>query len=110
MRSFPDRTALYLVERLRQFGDVYLGTGGDGKVFKVDASGKGTLLDLAELNVSALAIGKAGEILPQLSRRKGLSNQCKWNGERLFRPERKIYLVAGSFGGPEVGGRNGRKR
>jgi len=44
-------------------GNVYLGTGGDGKVFKVDASGKGTLFaDLAELNVSALAIGKSGEI------------------------------------------------
>jgi hypothetical protein len=44
-------------------GNVYLGTGGDGKVFKVDAAGKGTLFaDLAELNVSALAIGKSGEI------------------------------------------------
>ena len=44
-------------------GNVYLGTGGDGKVFKVDAAGKGTLFaDLAELNVSALALGKAGEI------------------------------------------------
>jgi hypothetical protein len=44
-------------------GNVYLGTGGDGKVFKVDASGKGALFaDLAELNVSAIAIGKSGEI------------------------------------------------
>ncbi len=44
-------------------GNVYLGTGGDGKIFKTDASGKGTLFsDLAELNVSALAIGKSGEI------------------------------------------------
>ncbi len=44
-------------------GSIYLGTGGDGKVFKVDASGKGALLaDLAEMNVSALAIGKAGEL------------------------------------------------
>jgi hypothetical protein len=44
-------------------GNVYLGTGGDGKVFKVDATGKGSLLaDLAELNVSALAVGKGGEI------------------------------------------------
>jgi WD40 repeat protein len=44
-------------------GNVYLGTGGDGKIFKVDAAGKGALFaDLAELNVSALAIGKAGEI------------------------------------------------
>lgn len=44
-------------------GNVYLGTGGDGKIFKVDASGKGMLFaDLAELNVSALAIGSRGEI------------------------------------------------
>lgn len=44
-------------------GNIYLGTGADGKVFKVDASGKGSLFsDLNELNVSALAIGKAGEI------------------------------------------------
>lgn len=44
-------------------GNVYLGTGGDGKVFKVDTSGNGTLFcDLAELNVSAIAIGRSGEI------------------------------------------------
>ncbi len=44
-------------------GNVYLGTGGDGKVFKVDASGRGSLFaDLAELNVSALAVGRGGEI------------------------------------------------
>ncbi|MET0753829.1 MAG: hypothetical protein ABWZ66_10670 [Pyrinomonadaceae bacterium] len=44
-------------------GNVYLGTGSDGKIFKVDASGKGTLFyDSAELNVSALAIGKSGEL------------------------------------------------
>ena len=44
-------------------GNVYLGTGGEGKVFKVDASGKGTLFaDLGELNVTSLAIGGSGEI------------------------------------------------
>ena len=44
-------------------GNVYLGTGGDGKVFKVDASGKGVLFaDLSEINVSALAIGRSGEL------------------------------------------------
>ena len=44
-------------------GNIYLGTGGDGKIFKVDASGKGTMFaDLAELNVSALALGRGGEI------------------------------------------------
>ncbi len=49
-------------------GNVYLGTGGDGKVFKIDAAGKGVLFsDLAELNVSALAIGKGGEIFAATS-------------------------------------------
>lgn len=49
-------------------GNVFLGTGGDGKVFKVDATGKGSLLtDLAELNVSAIAIGKGGEIFAATS-------------------------------------------
>ena len=44
-------------------GNVYLGTGGDGKIFKVDSDGKGALFsDLNELNVSALAIGKSGEL------------------------------------------------
>ncbi len=44
-------------------GNVYLGTGNDGKVFKVDSSGKGSLFsDLAELDVSALAIGKNGTL------------------------------------------------
>ncbi|CAN5206493.1 hypothetical protein BH10ACI1_BH10ACI1_34430 [soil metagenome] len=44
-------------------GNIYLGTGSDGKIFKVDASGKGSLFyDSAELNVAAMAIGKAGEI------------------------------------------------
>ena len=34
-------------------GNVYLGTGGYGKIFKVDSSGRGALFtDLAELNVT----------------------------------------------------------
>lgn len=44
-------------------GNVFLGTGNDGKIFKVDTAGKGALLtDLAELDVSALAIGKDGAL------------------------------------------------
>ena len=44
-------------------GNVYLGTGGDGRIFRVTPGGAGTLFtDLAELNVSALAIGRGGEI------------------------------------------------
>ena len=49
-------------------GNVYLGTGGEGKIFKVDASGKGSLFsDLAEMNVSALVLGRSGEIFAATS-------------------------------------------
>ncbi|HLH32296.1 MAG TPA: hypothetical protein VKY31_13915, partial [Terriglobia bacterium] len=38
-------------------GNVYLGTGHDGKIFKVDSAGKGSMLvDLMELDVLALAV------------------------------------------------------
>lgn len=44
-------------------GSTYLGTGSDGKIFKIDANGTGKLFtDLNELNVSALAFGKKGEL------------------------------------------------
>ena len=44
-------------------GNIYLGTGGDGKIFRVAANGTGALFaDLNELNVAALAIGRSGEI------------------------------------------------
>ncbi len=49
-------------------GNVYLGTGGDGKIFKVDAAGKGALFaDLAEINVSSMALGRNGEIFAATS-------------------------------------------
>lgn len=44
-------------------GNVYLGTGHDGKTFKITASGTGSLLfDAAELDVTALAIGRDGAV------------------------------------------------
>jgi hypothetical protein len=44
-------------------GNVFLGTGGDGKIFKVAPDGTGVLFaDLLELNVSALAIGRNGDL------------------------------------------------
>ena len=44
-------------------GNVFLGTGSDGRIFRVEASGKGALFyDSAELNVSALAVGRNGEL------------------------------------------------
>jgi hypothetical protein len=49
-------------------GNVFLGTGGDGKVFKVDTAGRGALFaDLGELNVTSLAIGKTGELFAATS-------------------------------------------
>src|SRR5215510_13038152 len=42
-------------------GNVFLGTGHDGKIFKVSSAGSGSLLyDAAELDVTALAIGRDG--------------------------------------------------
>ncbi len=44
-------------------GNIYLGTGSEGRIFRVAANGTGALFaDLAELNVSALAIGRGGEL------------------------------------------------
>src|SRR5688572_19185325 len=42
-------------------GNVFLGTGHDGKTFKIAANGSGSLLfDATELDVTALAIGRDG--------------------------------------------------
>ena len=44
-------------------GNVYLGTGHDGKTYKITAAGAGSLLyDAAELDVTALAIGRDGSL------------------------------------------------
>lgn len=44
-------------------GNVYLGTGHDGRIYRVASDGRGTLLyDAAELDVTALAVGKDGAL------------------------------------------------
>ncbi|HLL75560.1 MAG TPA: hypothetical protein VK421_09880 [Pyrinomonadaceae bacterium] len=44
-------------------GNVYLGTGHDGRIFRVTPDGRGALLyDAAELDVTALAIGRDGAL------------------------------------------------
>ena len=44
-------------------GNVYLGTGHDGRIFRVAADGQGALLfDAPELDVTALAIGRDGTL------------------------------------------------
>ena len=44
-------------------GNVFLGTGHDGRIYKVGKDGRGTLLyDAPELDVTALAVGKDGAL------------------------------------------------
>lgn len=44
-------------------GNVYVGTGHDGKTYKITAAGAGSLLyDAAELDVTALAVGRDGAL------------------------------------------------
>src|SRR5215217_7954633 len=44
-------------------GNVILGTGHDGKIYKVSTAGTGSLLyDAAELDVTALAVGRDGSV------------------------------------------------
>src|SRR5918999_924566 len=44
-------------------GNVFLGTGHDGKTYKITAAGAGSLLyDAAELDVTALAVGRDGVV------------------------------------------------
>jgi hypothetical protein len=44
-------------------GNIYLGTGHEGRIFKVDSSGKGSLLyKTNELDVMALAVDNAGNV------------------------------------------------
>jgi hypothetical protein len=44
-------------------GNVYVGTGHDGKTFRITAAGAGSLLyDAAELDVTALAVGRDGVV------------------------------------------------
>ena len=65
-------------------GNVYLGTGHDGRIFRVGADGKGALLyDAAELDVTALVVGRDGALYAGTS------------------PDGKVYRIA-SDGKAEV--------
>jgi WD40 repeat protein len=93
--------------------NVYLGTGGDGKIFKVDAGGNGALFtDTNELNVSALAIGKSGELYAGTSPDgKVYRISPNGNAEIFFEPKEKYIwsLVVLSDGSLAIGtGENGR--
>jgi hypothetical protein len=58
-------------------GNIYLGTGHDGRIFRVSPDGHGAMLyDAAELDVTALAIGRDGALYAGTS------------------PEGKVYRIA----------------
>jgi sugar lactone lactonase YvrE len=94
-------------------GNVYLGTGGDGKVFRVDASGRGALLyDTNELNVAAIAVGARGEVYAGTAP-DGRVYRIEPNGTAsvFFDPKEKYIwsLAVLNDGGIAVGtGENGR--
>ena len=49
-------------------GNIYLGTGGEGRIYKVSVNGGGSLFtDLNELNVSALAVKRDGGLFAATS-------------------------------------------
>ncbi|HEY0429959.1 MAG TPA: hypothetical protein VGC76_19400 [Pyrinomonadaceae bacterium] len=94
-------------------GNVYLGTGSDGKIFKVDSSGKGAIFyDSGELNVSALAVGKAGEIYAGTSPDgKVYRIDASGNASVFFEPKEKYIWSLAVFpdGSVAVGtGENGK--
>lgn len=94
-------------------GNVYLGTGADGRIYKVAANGTGTMFaDLAELNVSALAIGRSGEIFAATSP-DGKVYQIDANGKPsvYFEPKEKYIwsLAVMSDGSLAVGTGDGGK-
>jgi sugar lactone lactonase YvrE len=94
-------------------GNVYLGTGSDGKIFRVDRTGRGALFaDLAELNVSALSIGRSGELFAATSPDgKVYRIDTSGKSEIYFDPKQKYIwsLAVMADGSLAVGtGENGR--
>ena len=93
--------------------NIYLGTGSDGKIFKVDASGRGALFaDTNELNVTAIAVGNNGEIYAGTSP-DGKVYRINQTGQMsvLFEPNEKYIwsLTTFSNGDLAVGtGENGK--
>jgi sugar lactone lactonase YvrE len=66
-------------------GNVFLGTGSDGRIYRVDAGGSGKMFaDLNELNVSALAIAKDGALFAGTS------------------PDGKVYRIDAASGNATV--------
>src|SRR5258708_32373052 len=94
-------------------GNIYLGTGHDGKLFRVSPDGKGSVLYKAsELDVTALAIGGDGAIFAATSPDgKVYRVTADGKAEVYFDPADKyIWSLAGLWGGSCVGGAPGHTR
>lgn len=81
-------------------GNVYLGTGHEGRVFKVDATGKGALLyKTSELDVMALAVDASGNVYAGTAP-DGKVYKINQRGEAtvFFEPKTK-YIWALAFDG-----------
>ncbi|MEP6703430.1 MAG: hypothetical protein ABJB34_01365, partial [Acidobacteriota bacterium] len=71
----PKLTEIYKTEQpyiwssvIDTAGNVFLGTGSDGRIYKVSAGGSGAMFaDLNEPNVTALALGSSGELFAATS-------------------------------------------
>lgn len=60
---FDTQQAFVWSSAIDRDGNVYLGTGHDGRIFRVTANGQGALLyDAAELDVTALVVGRDGAL------------------------------------------------
>ena len=63
IEAFDTKQAYIWSAAADKSGNIYLGTGHEGRVFKVDASGKGLLLyKSSELDVMALAVDATGNV------------------------------------------------
>lgn len=83
---------------LSDSGDVYLGSGNEGKIYRVDESGESSVVvDTNELQVHALAVGRSGTLYAGTSPRGAVYRIAPEAGthEVLFDPDdRYIWAIA----------------
>lgn len=115
----PKLTELYRTEQpyiwsslVDAQGNIYLGTGGDGRIYKVTATGAGSLFaDLSELNVTALAESRGAIFAATSPDGKVYRLDAGGKAEVYFDPKEKYIwsLAAMPDGGLAVGSGDGGK-
>ncbi len=79
-------------------GNIYLGAGNDGRIFRVDPSGKGALLYQApELNVMALAVDAGGTLFAGTSPDGKVYRISQAGEARVFFEPRTRYIWSLAF-------------